>query len=163
MYSTIFYQCLANQLKLRHRCDFLSGIWLGIALLNILECFYCVHGQLVYYYYCCFIRLLFSNLYRTILFFKIEDLETRVRAQQQTLSLNDAWKADLEMRLAAQEMARHDGSILWKISGFESKKKDAISGQTTSLYSPAFYSGHVRNLSHKCYDTFHLWFYGIFI
>ena len=73
---------------------------------------------------------------------QMSELETRHRSQQQSLSLMDAWKADLEMRLAAQEMARHDGSILWKVAGFEGKKKDAISGQTTSLYSPAFYSGH---------------------
>ena len=70
-------------------------------------------------------------------------MENQLRQQQQQLQLKDAALADLEMRLAAQEMARYDGTILWKISGFDAKKREAISGQTTSLYSPAFYSGPV--------------------
>ncbi|KAK0063444.1 TNF receptor-associated factor 2 [Biomphalaria pfeifferi] len=72
---------------------------------------------------------------------QLDEIETQLRMQQQQLQLKDAALADLEMRLAAQEMARYDGTILWKVSGFEAKKRDAISGQTTSLYSPAFYSG----------------------
>ncbi|CAL1536553.1 unnamed protein product [Lymnaea stagnalis] len=72
---------------------------------------------------------------------QMDEIETQLRMQQQQLQLKDAALADLEMRLAAQEMARHDGTILWKVSGFEAKKRDAVSGQTTSLYSPAFYSG----------------------
>ncbi|XP_059175332.1 TNF receptor-associated factor 2-like isoform X2 [Physella acuta] len=72
---------------------------------------------------------------------QLDEIENQFRIQQQQIQLKDAAFADLEMRLAAQEMARHDGTILWKVSGFEAKKRDAISGQTTSLYSPAFYSG----------------------
>ncbi|KAK3732538.1 hypothetical protein RRG08_030737 [Elysia crispata] len=72
---------------------------------------------------------------------QLDEMENQLRQQQQQLQLKDAALADLEMRLAAQEMARYDGTILWKISGFDAKKREAISGQTTSLYSPAFYSG----------------------
>ncbi|CAG5133598.1 unnamed protein product [Candidula unifasciata] len=72
---------------------------------------------------------------------QLDEIENQFRLQQQQLQLKDAALADVEMRLAAQELARYDGTILWKVSGFEGKKREAISGQTTSLYSPAFYSG----------------------
>ena len=45
--------------------------------------------------------------------------------------------------MQAMELARYDGTLLWKISDFERKCREAKSGKVTSIYSPAFYTGVV--------------------
>lgn len=68
-------------------------------------------------------------------------LQQQIRLLQKQIHVKEAALTDLELRLAAQEMVRYDGTILWKVSDFAEKKREAMTGHTTSLYSPAFYSG----------------------
>jgi TNF receptor-associated factor 3 len=44
------------------------------------------------------------------------------------------------MRLTAMESASYDGTLLWRITEYQRRKKDAEMGRTVSLYSHPFYT-----------------------
>ena len=67
----------------------------------------------------------------------------QVRQLDRTVSLKDATITEMEGRMQAMEFARYDGTLLWKIPDFDRKRREAISGKVTSIYSPAFYTGVV--------------------
>nr|KAG5693181.1 hypothetical protein BaRGS_035379 [Batillaria attramentaria] len=73
----------------------------------------------------------------------VEQLTGQVRSLERTIALKDASIAEHEVRMQALEFARYDGTLLWKISDFDRKRRDAVSGKVTSIYSPAFYTGVV--------------------
>ena len=59
------------------------------------------------------------------------------------LALNTVKITDLEgqrMSQAQQPIHSYNGTLLWKIDGYQEKRQDAITGKTTTLYSPHFYS-----------------------
>ncbi|XP_070582254.1 TNF receptor-associated factor 2-like [Ptychodera flava] len=70
----------------------------------------------------------------------IEGLERKVKAQDKIIAVKDVALAEQDLRIQSLEMASYDGVLLWKISDFERKRHDAISGKTLSLYSPCFYT-----------------------
>ncbi|XP_070582244.1 TNF receptor-associated factor 2-like isoform X2 [Ptychodera flava] len=70
----------------------------------------------------------------------IESLERKIRSQDRIIALKDVALAEQDLRIQALEMASYDGVLLWKISDFERKRHDAISGKTVSIYSPCFYT-----------------------
>ncbi|PVD22546.1 hypothetical protein C0Q70_18362 [Pomacea canaliculata] len=74
---------------------------------------------------------------------QVDQLTSQVRALERTIAIKDATIAEHEVRMQALEFARFDGTLLWKISDFDRKRRDAISGKVTSIYSPAFYTGVV--------------------
>ena len=74
---------------------------------------------------------------------QVEQLTTQVRTLERTMAMKDATIAELEVHMRAMEFARYDGTLLWKISDFDRKRRDAVSGKVTSIYSPAFYTGVV--------------------
>ncbi|XP_077984076.1 TNF receptor-associated factor 2-like [Glandiceps talaboti] len=71
----------------------------------------------------------------------IESLERKVKSQDRIIAVKDVALAEQDIRIQALEMASFDGILLWKISNFSRKRNDAISGRTTSIYSPCFYTG----------------------
>ncbi|XP_070582245.1 TNF receptor-associated factor 2-like [Ptychodera flava] len=70
----------------------------------------------------------------------IESLERKIKAQDRILALKDVALAEQDLRIQSLEMASYDGVLVWKISDFERKRQDAISGKTVSIYSPCFYT-----------------------
>ena len=71
----------------------------------------------------------------------VDELGASVRALECASAAKDAAMADLELRLQAAELVRFDGTLLWRIPNFDRKRRDAVSGKATSIYSPAFFTG----------------------
>src|SRR6218665_2416404 len=70
----------------------------------------------------------------------METMERKVRSVERTLALKDVTIAELEQRLTEMEQTSYDGTLLWKVTDFNRRRQDAISGRTTSFYSPPFYT-----------------------
>ncbi|XP_077986408.1 TNF receptor-associated factor 2-like isoform X2 [Glandiceps talaboti] len=70
----------------------------------------------------------------------VESLERKIKAQDRIIVLKDVTLAEMDLRIQALEMASFDGVLLWKIPNFTTKRQEAISGKTSSIYSPCFYT-----------------------
>ena len=70
----------------------------------------------------------------------LESMERKNKALERVVALKDVALAEQELRLQSLEMTSYDGVILWKIKDFAKRRHEAIKGQTTSIYSPAFYT-----------------------
>ncbi|XP_077986333.1 TNF receptor-associated factor 2-like isoform X2 [Glandiceps talaboti] len=70
----------------------------------------------------------------------LESLERKIKAQDRIIALKDVALAEQDLRIQSLEMASYDGVLVWKISNFNQKRQDALSGRTTSIYSPCFYT-----------------------
>nr|XP_002734368.1 PREDICTED: TNF receptor-associated factor 2-like [Saccoglossus kowalevskii] len=71
---------------------------------------------------------------------RIKDLENKCRSQDRIIALKDVSLAEQDLRIQLLEMTTYDGVLVWKISDFARKRRDAISGRTTSIYSPHFFT-----------------------
>lgn len=69
-----------------------------------------------------------------------KDQEKRIRLLEEALALKDAALADQSMRLEMMESISYDGIFVWKISDFNKKKMEAISGLQRGIYSPYFFT-----------------------
>ncbi|XP_077986525.1 TNF receptor-associated factor 2-like isoform X2 [Glandiceps talaboti] len=82
----------------------------------------------------------------------IESLERKIKAQDRIIALKDVALAEQDLRIQSLEMASYDGVLMWKISDFNRKRQEALSGRTTSIYSPCFYtSRHGYKLCARVY------------
>ncbi|XP_077986493.1 TNF receptor-associated factor 2-like [Glandiceps talaboti] len=70
----------------------------------------------------------------------LESLERKIKAQDRIIALKDVTLAEQDLRIQSLEMASYDGVLVWKISNFNKKRQDALSGRITSIYSPCFYT-----------------------
>ena len=73
----------------------------------------------------------------------IERLQSRMDQIDESLALNTVKITDLESQRAPraqQAIHSYNGTLLWKIEGYQRKRQDAINGVKTALYSPSFYS-----------------------
>ena len=70
----------------------------------------------------------------------LDSLERKVRTLERTLTVKDATIVELELRVTNFENTSYDGTLLWRIGDFQSRRQDAISGRSTSIYSPPFYT-----------------------
>ncbi|XP_077986947.1 TNF receptor-associated factor 2-like [Glandiceps talaboti] len=70
----------------------------------------------------------------------LESLERKIKAQDRIIALKDVTLAEQDLRIQSLEMASYDGVLVWKISNFNKKRQDALSGRTTAIYSPCFYT-----------------------
>ena len=57
-----------------------------------------------------------------------------------SLVLRNVTLCDLEEYMTRQEVSSHDGVLLWKISDFAKRRRDAQSGSQVSFYSPCFFT-----------------------
>ncbi|XP_028407388.1 TNF receptor-associated factor 3-like isoform X2 [Dendronephthya gigantea] len=74
---------------------------------------------------------------------QIVRMRSRMDQNEESLALNTVKIADLESQRGprAQQMIHsYNGTLLWKIDGYQRKRQDAINGIKTALYSPHFYS-----------------------
>ncbi|XP_070563453.1 TNF receptor-associated factor 2-like isoform X3 [Ptychodera flava] len=70
----------------------------------------------------------------------IESLQRKIRAQDRIIALKDVALAEQDLRIQALEKVSYDGILVWKITDFTKKQQDALSGRTTSVYSPCFFT-----------------------
>ncbi|XP_070562265.1 TNF receptor-associated factor 2-like [Ptychodera flava] len=70
----------------------------------------------------------------------IEAMERKVKAKDRIIALKDVALAEQDLRIQALEQASYDGVLVWKITDFTKKQQDALSGRTTSVYSPYFFT-----------------------
>lgn len=70
----------------------------------------------------------------------MESLAQTLKTTDRVMSLRNASLSDLGKRVSDLELTSHDGSLLWQLTNFQHKRQEAISGRTTSIYSPPFYT-----------------------
>ncbi|XP_078604260.1 TNF receptor-associated factor 2-like [Branchiostoma floridae x Branchiostoma japonicum] len=70
----------------------------------------------------------------------IESIERKMKSQERIIALKDVAFAEQDLRITSLEMTSYDATLLWKIQDFTRKRHDAITGKTTSIYSPCFYT-----------------------
>ncbi|XP_006820837.1 TNF receptor-associated factor 2-like [Saccoglossus kowalevskii] len=73
---------------------------------------------------------------------QIRILENNCKSQDRIIALKDVSLAEQDLRIQALEMTSYDGILLWKITDFARKRRDAISGRKPSIYSPYFFTSH---------------------
>ena len=97
----------------------------------------------------------------------LDSMDRKVRSQERMLAMKDATITELELRVTSVEQTSYDGTMLWRITDFQRKRQDAISGRVSSIYSPPFFTSKtgkqhtsvtVENLAGKlpsayCYVT----------
>ena len=54
--------------------------------------------------------------------------------------MHDVQLAEMDLRFRLLETASYDGMLIWKISDYARRKKDAMFGRTLSLFSQPFYT-----------------------
>ena len=69
-------------------------------------------------------------------------IQKNVEELQTTTALIKVHMAELELQLQASLASTHNGVFLWRIPELRRRRRDAIEGRITSIYSPPFYSGH---------------------
>ena len=73
----------------------------------------------------------------------IDRLRSRLDQVDESLALNTVKITDMESQRAPraqQTIHSYNGTLLWKIDGYQRKRQDAINGVKTALYSHPFYS-----------------------
>ena len=73
----------------------------------------------------------------------IDRFRSRMDQMDESLALNTVKITDLESQRgprAQQAIHSYNGTLLWKIEGYQRKRQDAINGVKTALYSPPFRS-----------------------
>ena len=73
----------------------------------------------------------------------IDRLRSRMDQVDESLALNTVKIAEMESQRAPraqQTIHSYNGTLLWKIDGYQRKRQDAINGVKTALYSLPFYS-----------------------
>jgi len=77
----------------------------------------------------------------------IDTMDRKVRSQERLLAMKDATITELELRITSVEQTSYDGTLLWRITDFQRKRQDAISGRVTSIYSPPFFTSRTGQTS----------------
>ena len=70
----------------------------------------------------------------------LDTMDRKVRSLERLLAVKDAMIAELDLRVTSLEQTSYDGTLLWRITDFQRRRQDAISGRATSVYSPAFFT-----------------------
>lgn len=72
---------------------------------------------------------------------EIKDLTAKVDFFEQKLSTREQQLEEKDFRISLLEAANYDGTMVWRISGFEARTKDARDARYTSIFSLPFYTG----------------------
>ena len=68
-------------------------------------------------------------------------MERSIEGLERSTSLMKVHLSELELQLQASMASTYSGSFLWRIPEMARRKRDALEGRITSIYSPPFYSG----------------------
>ena len=72
---------------------------------------------------------------------RIVQLETKIAEQERLSGMLKVHISELELQLQASLASTYNGSFLWRIPDIRRRRRDAIDGKITSIYSPPFYTG----------------------
>lgn len=70
----------------------------------------------------------------------VTKLERRMESIEHTLALRNVTLCDIEEHMRQSEYSTFNGELLWKIDDFARRRNDAVTGQQSSFYGPAFYT-----------------------
>ena len=79
-------------------------------------------------------------LLKVFLFFSTDEVQSKLQKYDRELTIHKVMLAETEMKFRIMEAASYDGVLLWKISEYQRRKRDALKGRTLSLYSQPFFS-----------------------
>ena len=71
---------------------------------------------------------------------QIQDLKAKVDFFEQKLATREQQLEEKDFRISLLESATYDGKMIWRISSFESRTKDARDARYTSIFSLPFYT-----------------------
>ena len=72
---------------------------------------------------------------------RLIELETKIAEQERLLGMLKGRISELELQLQASLASTYNGSLLWRIPDIRRRRREAIDGKITSIYSPPFYTG----------------------
>jgi TNF receptor-associated factor 2/TNF receptor-associated factor 3 len=82
-----------------------------------------------------------SNQYDSDASDRLAQLENKLAEQERTAGMLKVHISELELQLQASLASTYNGSFLWRIPDVKRRRRDAIDGKITSIYSPPFYTG----------------------
>ena len=71
---------------------------------------------------------------------RLSNLEKRYEDMERQVTRLKDCVSDMELQLQASLASTYNGSFMWRIPDLAKRKRDAIDGRITSLYSPPFYT-----------------------
>ena len=71
----------------------------------------------------------------------VRQLEGKVAETDRQLAVLKVNISELELQLQASLASTYNGSFLWRIPDIKRRRRDALEGKITSIYSPPFYTG----------------------
>ena len=83
---------------------------------------------------------------------RLVQLETKIAEQERLSGMLKVHISELELQLQASLATTYNGSFLWRIPDIRRRRRDAIDGKITSIYSPPFYTG--RNGYKMCIHAY---------
>ena len=70
---------------------------------------------------------------------RVGQLEGKIAETDRQLAVLNVNISELELQLQASLASTYDGSFLWRIPDIKRRRRDALEGKITSIYSPPFY------------------------
>ena len=71
---------------------------------------------------------------------RLDNLEKSYEDIERQVTMLKVHVSELELQLQASLASTYNGSFMWRIPDMRKRKRDAIDGRITSLYSPPFYT-----------------------
>ena len=71
---------------------------------------------------------------------RLSNLEKRYEDMERQVTRLKVHVSEMELQLQASLASTYNGSFMWRIPDLAKRKRDAIDGRITSLYSPPFYT-----------------------
>ena len=71
---------------------------------------------------------------------RLNDLEKRYENIERQVTMLKVHVSEMELQLQASLASTYDGSFMWRIPDLKRRRRDAIDGRISSLYSPPFYT-----------------------
>ena len=71
---------------------------------------------------------------------RLSNLEKRYEDMEQQVTMLKDHVSEMELQLQASLASTYNGSFMWRIPDVKKRRRDAINGRITSLYSPPFYT-----------------------
>ena len=71
---------------------------------------------------------------------RIDSLEKRYEDIERQVTMLKVHVSEMELQLQASLASTYNGSFMWRIPDMRKRKRDAIDGRISSLYSPPFYT-----------------------
>ena len=71
---------------------------------------------------------------------RLANVEKRYEDMERQVTMLKVHVSEMELQLQSSLASTYNGSFMWRIPDLAKRKRDAIDGQITSLYSPPFYT-----------------------